>query len=109
MSSFPDYRPRRLRRSAALRAMLRETSLRPAQLVLPLFVRSGEKVRTAVSSMPGVFQLSVDEVLREAAAAKDAGVGGVLLFGIPDTKDDVGSSAWSEQGPVQRAIRALKK
>ena len=109
MSSFPEYRPRRLRRTAALRAMLRETSLRPSQLVLPLFVRSGEKVRTAVSSMPGVFQLSVDEVVREATVARDAGVGGVLLFGIPDSKDDVGSSAWSDQGPVQQAIRALKR
>ncbi len=108
MSLFPDYRPRRLRRTAALRAMLRETSLRPSQLVLPLFVRDGERVRTPVSSMPGVFQLSADELVRDAEAAREAGVGGVLLFGIPESKDDVGSSAWSEQGPVQRAVRALK-
>jgi porphobilinogen synthase len=73
-----------------------------------MFVRDGNRVRRDVSSMPGVFLLSVDELLRDAAAASAAGVGGVLLFGIPETKDDVGSSAWSEQGPVQRAIRALK-
>jgi porphobilinogen synthase len=106
---FPLSRPRRLRRTEALRALVRETSLVPSQLVLPLFVRSGEGVRTPVSSMAGVSQTSVDELLRDAAAAAEAGVGGVLLFGIPDYKDDTGSSAWDDEGPVQRAVRALKR
>jgi porphobilinogen synthase len=109
MPSFPDYRPRRLRRTAALRAMVRETRLSPEQLILPLFVRSGIGVRQAVGSMPGCFQTSVDEMLKDARAAADAGVGGVLLFGIPDHKDAEGSSAWDDQGPVQEAVRALKR
>jgi len=109
MPSFPAYRPRRLRRTAALRALVRETRLAAAQLVLPLFARSGEGVRRPVGSMPGVAQLSVDELLREAEAAARAGVGGVLLFGIPDSKDATGSSAWDDEGPVQRAVRALKR
>ena len=109
MSDFPRYRPRRLRRTAALRAMLRETTLRPSQLILPLFVRAGAKVRNAVSSMPGVFQLSPDEALRDAEAAAKAGVGGVLLFGIPDAKDATGTSAWDDKGPVQRAAKLLKE
>ncbi len=109
MASFPSYRPRRLRRTAALRALVRETRLAAEQLVLPLFARSGNGVRRPVGSMPGVAQLSVDELLRDASAAADAGVGGVLLFGIPDTKDATGSSAWDDQGPVQSAVRALKQ
>jgi porphobilinogen synthase len=109
MPSFPDYRPRRLRRTAALRAMVRETRLSPEQLILPLFVRSGIGVRQAVGSMPGCFQTSVDEMLKDARAAADAGVGGVLLFGIPDHKDAEGSGAWDDQGPVQEAVRALKR
>ena len=109
MSSFPEYRPRRLRRTAALRRLVRETHLSASQLVLPLFARSGAKVRVPVTSMPGVYQLSVDELVRDAAVAAKAGVGGVLLFGIPDHKDATGSSAWDEQGPVQQAVRALKR
>jgi porphobilinogen synthase len=89
--------------------MVRETRLSPEQLILPLFVRSGTGVRQAVGSMPGCFQTSVDEMLKDARAAADAGVGGVLLFGIPDHKDAEGSSAWDEQGPVQEAVRALKR
>ena len=102
-------RPRRLRRTAALRGLVRETRLDPAQLVLPLFVRPGRGVRRPVGSMPGVVQTSVDELLRDAEAAVAAGVGGVLLFGIPDVKDDEGSMAWHEHGPVQEAVRALKR
>ncbi|HEX8848221.1 MAG TPA: porphobilinogen synthase [Gemmatimonadaceae bacterium] len=109
MSQFPQYRPRRLRRTAALRNLVRETRLDPSQLILPLFVRSGKGIRTPVESMPGVAQTSIDEMLKDARAARDAGVGGVLLFGIPDTKDATGSSAWDEQGPVQEAVRALKR
>jgi porphobilinogen synthase len=109
MPAFPDYRPRRLRRTAALRTMVRETLLAPSQLVLPLFVRPGSGVRQAVSSMPGVYQTSVDEMLKDARAAAEEGVGGVLLFGIPAHKDAEGSSAWDDDGPVQQAVRALKK
>jgi porphobilinogen synthase len=102
------HRPRRLRRTAALRSLVRETRLDPGQLVLPLFVRSGRGVRQPIVSMPGVAQTSVDEMLGDARAAAAAGVGGVLLFGIPDHKDAIGSSAWDDEGPVQRAVRALK-
>ncbi|MFL5503072.1 MAG: porphobilinogen synthase [Gemmatimonadaceae bacterium] len=109
MSSFPSYRGRRLRRTAALRNLVRETSLSPSQLVLPVFVRSGEKLRRPVESMPGVSQTSVDEMLRDADAAAKANVGGIILFGVPDTKDATGSSAWDESGAVQTAVRALKK
>ncbi len=109
MPSFPSYRPRRLRRTEALRLLVRETVLVPSQLVLPLFVRPGKGVRVPVSSMAGVSQTSVDELVRDATTAAEAGVGGVLLFGIPDHKDDLGSSAWDEQGPVQQAVRALKR
>ena len=106
---FPQYRPRRLRRTSALRRLVRETSLAPSQLVLPLFVRSGKRVRQPVGAMPGVAQLSVDELLRDAEAGARAGIGGVLLFGIPDTKDATGSSAWDDRGPVQRAVVELKR
>ena len=109
MPSFPQYRPRRLRRTAALRNLVRETVLVPGQLVLPLFARAGTRVRQPVSSMPGVAQTSVDELLRDAHAAAEAGVGGVLLFGIPEHKDDEGTSAWDDDGPVQQAVRALKR
>jgi porphobilinogen synthase len=102
-------RPRRLRRSAALRSMVRETRLSPENFLYPLFAVGGEGRRTEVSSMPGVFQLSVDEIVKEAAAAKADGVPGVLLFGLPDAKDVVGSGASDPEGPVHTAIRALKK
>src|SRR2546430_17161357 len=104
MPSFPTYRPRRLRRTEAMRRLVREMQLAPAQLVLPLFVRLGRGVRQAVGSMPGVCQTSVDEMLRDAHEAERLGLGGVLLFGIPDAKDAVGSSAWDEHGPVQQAV-----
>jgi porphobilinogen synthase len=102
-------RPRRLRRTASLRRLVRETRLDPAQLVLPVFVRTGANIRLPVSSMPGVAQTSVDEMLRDASAAAESGVGGVILFGIPDIKDDEGSGAWDEYGAVQQGIRALKR
>jgi porphobilinogen synthase len=109
MPDFPTFRPRRLRRTAALRRLVRETRLDAAQLILPLFVRSGANVRQPVDAMPGVAQTSVDEMLRDAERAARAGVGGVLLFGIPDSKDAIGSSAWDEAGPVQEGVRALKR
>ena len=102
-------RPRRLRRTAAIRTLVRETRLSPDMLLYPLFVRSGEGQRREIGSMPGVYQLSVDEAVREAAAAKADGVPGVLLFGLPESKDDIGSAAWDAEAPVQTAIRALKR
>ena len=102
------HRPRRLRRSPSIRALVRETRLSPDNFVYPLFVRSGERQRKEVPSMPGVFQLSVDEAVKEARASKAEGVPGVLLFGLPDAKDVVGSSALDPEGPVQSAVRALK-
>jgi len=109
MSSFPRYRPRRLRRTAALRNLVRETHLAPSQLVLPVFVRDGKNLRRPVDSMPGVNQTSVDQMLRDAEAAAKAKVGGVILFGVPETKDAVGSSAWDENAAVQKGVQALKK
>jgi porphobilinogen synthase len=103
------HRPRRLRRSAAIRAMVRETRLSPDMFLYPLFVCPGEGQRREVASMPGVFQLSVDEIVREAAAAKADGIPGVLLFGLPDDKDAIGSAAYDPEAPVQTAVRALKQ
>jgi porphobilinogen synthase len=101
-------RGRRLRRSPAIRAMVRETRLSPETFIYPLFVCEGEGVRKDVGSMPGVAQLSVDEAVKEAAAAHAEGVGGVLLFGLPAYKDEVGSSAYDPEAPVQAAVRAIK-
>src|SRR5437868_5794427 len=108
-AGFPAVRPRRLRQSAALRRLVAETRLEVGQLVLPLFVRSGRKVRRPVEAMPGVFQLSTDELLREAAQAFGLGVPAVLLFGIPDKKDAKASGAYASNGIVQQAVRLLKK
>jgi porphobilinogen synthase len=101
-------RLRRLRSSEAMRAIVRETRLTPDMFVLPLFVCEGEGIRREVSSMPGVFNLSVDEAVREATAAKGDGIRAVLLFGLPERKDDIGSSAYDPEAPVQSAVRALK-
>ncbi|HVM48510.1 MAG TPA: porphobilinogen synthase [Candidatus Acidoferrum sp.] len=109
VGQFPAYRPRRLRQSPALRALVRETHLSAAQLVLPLFVRSGRKLRRPIPAMPGVFQLSPDELVREATAAHEQGVPAVLLFGIPDKKDARASGAYAANGIVQQAVRLLKK
>ena len=109
MTGFPEHRGRRLRRTEPLRALVRETRLSPERLILPLFVQSGEGVREPVGSMPGVFRASVDETLADAADAARLGLGGVLLFGIPDDKDEEGSGAWADDGVVQRAVRALKR
>src|SRR5437667_11329675 len=103
-------RLRRLRRTETMRALVRETRLTPDLFVLPLFVCEGEGVRREVSSMPGVFNLSVDEAVKETAAARADGIKSVLLFGLPDQdqKDDVGSAAYDAEAPVQSAIRAIK-
>jgi porphobilinogen synthase len=102
-------RPRRLRRTEAIRRLVRETHLRADALILPLFVCEGRGVRREVSSMPGVHQLSVDEAVREASAARKDGVPGVLLFGLPDDKDTTGSLAADPEAPVQSAVRELKR
>jgi porphobilinogen synthase len=107
--SFPVDRPRRLRRTAAWRAAVRETRLDPAGFVLPLFVVPGEGVCDPVLSMPGVEQRSVDRTVELAAQAAEAGVGGVILFGIPESKDPQGSPGWDPDGPVPSALRAIKK
>jgi porphobilinogen synthase len=109
VAPFPEYRPRRLRHSAVLRRLVSETQLSASQLILPLFVRPGRKIRRPINAMPGVFQLSVDEAIKVAAEAHKAGVPGVLLFGIPDTKDDRASGAYATKGIVQQAVRALKR
>ena len=106
---FPVNRPRRLRQSPALRRLVSETQLNVAQLVLPLFARAGKKLRRPVAAMPGVFQMSPDEILREAAAARALGVPAVLLFGIPDRKDAKASGAYAAKGIVQQTVRLLKK
>jgi porphobilinogen synthase len=108
MSGFPEHRGRRLRRTEALRALVRETRLSPDRLVLPLFVQSGEGVREPVPSLPGVDRTSVDELMKDAQEAWEAGLGGVLLFGIPDEKDEQGSGAWDPEGAEQQAARRVK-
>ena len=108
-AQFPALRPRRLRQSPALRRLVAETHLSADQLVLPLFARAGRKLRREISAMPGVFQLSPDEVLREASRAHEAGVPAVLLFGIPEKKDAKASGAYARTGIVQQTVRLLKK
>jgi len=103
------HRPRRLRRSDAIRSLVRETRLAPENFVLPLFACPGTGVRREISSMPGVYNLSVDEVTKEVASAYDAGVRSVILFGLPEAKDTIASGAYAEDGIVQRAIRAVRQ
>ena len=103
------HRPRRLRRTDALRSMVRETRLTRDDFVLPLFVCPGNGVRREISSMPGVYNLSIDETTQEVAAAYDAGVRSIILFGLPESKDELASGAYAEDGIVQRAIRAIRQ
>ena len=105
---FPIHRMRRLRASEPLRRLVRETHLEPSQFVYPLFVCPGEGVRRKIGAMPGNYQMSVDEIVKECAEVRTLGVGGVILFGIPDTKDEMASGAYAEHGIVQRAVRAIK-
>ncbi|HEX8986150.1 MAG TPA: porphobilinogen synthase [Bryobacteraceae bacterium] len=107
--AFPIQRMRRLRASEPLRDLVRETHLQPSQFILPLFAVPGSGVRREIASMPGNYQLSIDEIVREAAETAALGVGGVLLFGIPDHKDEIASEAYAEDGIVQRAVRAIKQ
>jgi porphobilinogen synthase len=108
-AGFPNLRLRRLRQHPVLRAMVRETALDAGDFILPFFVRPGRGVKKDISSMPGHAQLSVDRLVEEAGAARDLGIRAFILFGIPETKDSVGSSACDEHGIVAEAIRALKK
>jgi porphobilinogen synthase len=102
-------RPRRLRQSESIRALVRETRLSPDMFVLPLFICEGEGVRREIGSMPGVFNLSVDEAVKDVDAARHDGVNSVILFGLPERKDDIGSSAYDPEAPVQTAVRAIKR
>jgi porphobilinogen synthase len=106
--TFPKQRPRRLRRGDRLRTLVRETTLAPGNLVLPLFVTTGSAVRNPIFSLPGFFHLSADEIAKEAAEAEALGLAGVILFGLPEKKDETGSDALREDGVVQNAIRAIR-
>ncbi len=105
---FPIHRPRRLRATEALRALVRETHLEPSQFVLPLFVCPGEGVRREIGAMPGNYQLSIDKLVEECREVASLGIGGIILFGLPESKDERASGAYADDGIVQRAIRAVK-
>src|SRR4030081_1415642 len=107
--NFPVTRMRRLRRTEAMRSLVRETHLHPGALIYPLFICPGEGVRKEISSMPECFNLSIDEAMKEAEACAALGIGGLLLFGLPAEKDEQASGAWADNGIVQQALRALKK
>ena len=106
--NFPATRMRRLRRTAALRSLVRETHLTPSALIYPLFLCPGHGIRKPISSMPGVYNLSIDEAPKEAAECASLGIGGVLLFGLPVDKDEQATGAWAADGIVQQGLRALK-
>jgi porphobilinogen synthase len=106
--SYPAERPRRLRRTERLRAMVRETSLTPAQLVYPLFVAPGRGLRREIASLPGCFHLSVEEAAKEAREVESLGIGGIILFGLPSAKDPVGSEGYADDGVVQQAVAAIR-
>jgi porphobilinogen synthase len=106
---YPVTRLRRLRSSEPMRSLVRETHLEPGAFIYPLFICPGEGVRNEISSMPGVYNLSIDEAVKEAESVAALGIGGLLLFGLPETKDEQGSGAWDENGIVQRALREFKK
>jgi len=106
---FPEYRPRRLRKTTVLRDMIRETELTAADFIYPMFVVPGSGVKKEIGAMPGIHQLSKDELVKEALEVNDLGVPAVILFGIPEEKDDVGTEAYRADGVVQQAIEALKK
>ena len=106
---FPIDRPRRLRRSPAMRDLVRETQLQPSNFILPLFIVEGEGIRKEIMSMPGNAQLSIDVMVKEAREAKALGIGGVILFGIPKHKDEDATGAYDDEGIVQKACAALKQ
>ena len=106
---YPIHRPRRLRSTESIRALVRETRLDPAQLIYPMFICPGEGVRREISSMPGNYQLSIDQFVSECERLSRLGIGGVILFGLPESKDEKASGAYANDGIVQRALRALKQ
>jgi porphobilinogen synthase len=106
---FPIHRPRRLRSTAAIRDLVRETRLHPSQFILPLFVCPGEGVRREIGAMPGNYQMSIDALVKECAEVHSLGIGGIILFGLPETKDEMASGAYDDNGIVQRALRAIRK
>ncbi len=106
---FPDYRPRRLRQSAGLRSMIRETHLTVKDLILPLFVTGGNDIRNPIPSMPGHYQLSIDNFVKTAQKAYELGIPAIILFGIPDQKDALGTRAYADNGIVQKAVKAVKE
>ncbi|MGF7182031.1 porphobilinogen synthase [Tunturiibacter psychrotolerans] len=107
--NFPATRLRRLRRTEAVRSLVRETHLHPGALIYPLFICPGEGIRKEIGSMPGVFNLSIDEAIKEAEICASLGLGGLLLFGLPAQKDEEGTGAWAEDGIVQQALRTIKQ
>ena len=107
--SFPLNRPRRLRRNHTIRSMVRETTLQVESMIAPLFVVPGEKVKREIGSMPGQYQLSVDTAVAKASQLYELGVKSVILFAIPESKDEVGSSAWNPKGIIPQAIKAMKR
>jgi porphobilinogen synthase len=107
--AFPVHRMRRLRATEAGRSLVRETHLEPSQFILPLFACPGEGVRREIGAMPGNYQMSVDELIKECAEVRSLGIGGVILFGIPEHKDDLASGAYADDGIVQQAVRAVKR
>ncbi len=106
---FPIHRPRRLRRTPAIRSLVRETHLQPSNFIFPLFIVEGEGIRKEIGAMPGNFQMSIDETVRECALIHSLGIGGVILFGIPRHKDETATGAYDDEGIVQRAARAIKR
>ena len=106
---FPATRMRRLRRTESMRSLVRETHLHPGALIAPLFICPGEGIRRPIPSMPSVFNFSIDEAIHEANAAAELGIGGFLLFGLPEKKDDQATGAWEQNGIVQQALRAMKR
>src|SRR5207249_150647 len=106
---FPIHRPRRLRSTSAIRSLVRETRLHPGQFILPLFVCPGEGVRREIGAMPGNYQMSIDALVKECAEVQSLGIGGVILFGLPETKDEMASGAYDDSGIVQRALRAIRR
>ena len=106
---FPTHRPRRLRSNEPIRSLVRESRLSPKQFILPLFVRDGENFRREISAMPGNYQLSIDQLIVECEEVQSLGIGGVILFGLPETKDEMASGGYAEDGIVQRAVRAVKR
>ena len=105
---FPEYRARRLRRSESLRSMVRETFLRPEDLIYPMFSAFGKNVRKEIISMPGIYQQSIEHIVAEAREVYELGIPAVILFGIPEEKDPLGQDAYSESGIIQETIRAIK-